>query len=72
MVTHVSGLQGKLAGEGVLDTQSPILNVGGAEIAVHGKGIARPRVGSDAVTALNRCGDAGRINCGSLILPGKV
>src|SRR6266576_6693352 len=29
MVTHVSGLQGKLAGEGVLDSESTILKVGG-------------------------------------------
>src|ERR1700757_1314863 len=44
MIAHVSGFQRKLIREGMLDSQGPVLNVGSAEVAIHGEGVAGSRV----------------------------
>src|SRR5439155_5735831 len=83
VVTHVSGFQGKLAGESMLDAQRPIFNVGGAEVAIHGEGVARAGVRDGiwirdggrwhlTITALDQSGHAGGIDSGGLILPGEA
>src|SRR5580693_5400648 len=43
MVANVGDIECKLGGERMLDTQSPVFNVGSPEIAVHGEGVARVR-----------------------------
>src|SRR5229473_521612 len=64
MVPDVGGIEREPARESVLNTQRPIFYVRGAEIALHGKGIAGSRVAT-----LNQASDAGRINCCGLISP---
>ena len=72
MIANVRRLQGKFAGKGMLDTNRPVFNVGSTEVAIHGKGVARTGVGSEAVAALNQASHVGRIDRGGLILPGKT
>src|SRR5260370_12796390 len=64
MVPDVGGIEREPARKSVLNTQRPIFYVRGAEIALHGKGIAGSRVAT-----LNQASDAGRINCCGLISP---
>src|SRR6266852_7604708 len=40
MVTHVSDVETKLAGKGMLNAQRPVLYVGSTKVSVHGKSIA--------------------------------
>src|SRR5580700_2977081 len=67
MVANVGDVEAKLAGESMLDAQSPVLHVWSAEIAIHGEGVARRR----AATRYE-CSNARRIDWSGLIHPAKA
>src|SRR5215472_13803385 len=54
----------------MLNAERPVLDVGGAEIAIHRKRIARAGMVSDADSALDLTCYARGVDCSSLILPG--
>src|SRR5260370_7912248 len=72
MVTNVCDIERQFAGEGMLDAQCPVFNVGRAKIEVHGEGVALSWVRSDSVAALNKPRDIGGINLSLLINPVKA
>src|ERR1700738_5112141 len=74
VVANIGDVERKFARERMLDAQSPVLYVRGAEITVHGEGVARTRVGSSAwhigaVAALNKGRERRGIEGRRLILP---
>jgi len=69
MVTDVSGLQGKLAGEGVLGIPSvQFSNIGGAEVhsskGIEGPGLSGRLQGSPPSATLDQSSHVSRIDCG--------
>src|SRR5712672_2084597 len=74
VVADVSNVERQFSRNRVLDAYGPVRNVGRAEIAVHGEGVARTRVGPStwhigAVAALNKSGERGAVDGRGLILP---
>src|SRR5437016_5862980 len=76
-IAYISSLQGKFAGEGMLDTNGPVFNVGGTEVAVHGEGVARAGVVGTScmartVSTLDQSSNVSGIDCRGLIHPGNA
>src|SRR6202045_3062124 len=74
MIANAGDVESQFTGERMLDAESPVLCVRGAEITVHGEGVARTRVGSSAwhigaVTALNKGRECSGIDGRRLVLP---